>query len=288
MVGLEVLELLGSALYQDHGRGHVTSGVPVSGAFDRQAHVAALALVGGPVEGATLEVTGTLRMAVPVPLTCAVTGNAQVRVDGVEMPSWTVLGVRAGSQLTVRGAPRAYLAAPGGFPVAPVLGSRSTCLLGPVGPAPVRTGDTIRVAQPSWCPQRHGDLALPSGDAGPLRVVPGPHLGMAALTARVVDCSRIGVRLRVPRRRRVEATASMASLGVVPGTIQALPAGDWVVLGPDAGTMGGYPVVGVVASADLDRVGQLQPGQAVRLAPIGADGVPGPRAARLLRLGALG
>jgi len=146
----------------------------------------------------------------------------------------------------------------------------------------------VALAEPTTCRARHGDVAQPVLDTGPLRVVPGPHLPIAPLTARVLDCSRIGVRIRVPRRRRVDASASLPSLGVVPGTIQALPAGDWVILGPDAGTMGGYPVVGVVASADFGRVGQLEPGQSVRLSPAASDALPGPRRARLLRLGALG
>jgi allophanate hydrolase subunit 2 len=35
-------------------------------------------------------------------------------------------------------------------------------------------------------------------------------------------------------------------------------------LGPDGPTIGGYPKIAVVIDADLDRVGQLRPSDAVR------------------------
>jgi allophanate hydrolase subunit 2 len=44
-----------------------------------------------------------------------------------------------------------------------------------------------------------------------------------------------------------------------------------IIVGPEGPTIGGYPVVGVVCSADLDRVGQLVPGQIVDFQPITLD-----------------
>ena len=46
------------------------------------------------------------------------------------------------------------------------------------------------------------------------------------------------------------------------------PDGDPVVLLPDHATLGGYPVLAVVASADHGLLGQCAPGTAVRLVPI--------------------
>jgi allophanate hydrolase subunit 2 len=100
-----------------------------------------------------------------------------------------------------------------------------------------------------------------------------------------VDVSRIGIRLRPAGA--VAAGASLPSLGVLPGAIQVLPSGDWVVLGPDAGTMGGYPIVGVVVSADLGRLAHVAPGQVLQLLPVAAGDAPRPVLPRILRLGAL-
>ena len=38
-----------------------------------------------------------------------------------------------------------------------------------------------------------------------------------------------------------------------------------VILGPDHPVTGGYPVVGVIADRDIDKVAQIRPGQYVRL-----------------------
>ncbi len=51
---------------------------------------------------------------------------------------------------------------------------------------------------------------------------------------------------------------------VAPGAVQAA-GGVPIVLGAACGTMGGYPHVAHVVSADLDRLAQLRPGGAVRL-----------------------
>jgi allophanate hydrolase subunit 2 len=55
-----------------------------------------------------------------------------------------------------------------------------------------------------------------------------------------------------------------ASGPVLPGAIQVTPAGEAIILGPDGGVTGGYPVVGVVASADLDRLSLLDVGDRIR------------------------
>jgi len=54
------------------------------------------------------------------------------------------------------------------------------------------------------------------------------------------------------------------SRAVVTGAVQLPPDGCPVVLGPDHGTVGGYPVVGVLTPASVGRAGQLRPGNRVR------------------------
>ncbi len=281
---LRVEALAGSALYQDVGRGHVASGVPVGGAFDRFAHEAATRLVGGTPADATIEVTGTLVLSTPVRLTCALAGSAALLVDGRQAPAWTALDVRAGARIEVAATGRGYLAIAGGLHPEPVLGSRSTCLMGPVGPAPIRVGDTLPLG-PFWTADTVGDVVgrLPQTDQ--VRVVPGPHLALPAGPVSVVDVSRIGIRLRPTSE--VAAAASLPSLGVLPGAIQVVPSGEWIALGPDAGTMGGYPVIGVVVSADVDRLAHVVPGQVLHLLPVAAGDAPRPVAPRVLRLGAV-
>ena len=77
---------------------------------------------------------------------------------------------------------------------------------------------------------------------------------------------RKGIRLQgEPIVRHVDwADAELPSEGMVRGAIQVPPNGQPVVLLNDHPVTGGYPVIGVVRSADIDRAGQLRPGQIVR------------------------
>ena len=59
--------------------------------------------------------------------------------------------------------------------------------------------------------------------------------------------------------------------GVVPGAIQLTPSGQPLVLMPDAGTTGGYPVIAVVVEADLAALGQLVPGADLAFTQIGLE-----------------
>lgn len=278
---LAVTGLSGSALVEDSGRDLRTSGVPVSGAFDRFAHEAATELVGGEGRQAALEVVGTLEVRPSVPVTVAATGGAELRIDGAAAPRWTAVGVAAGQHVSVHAAGTGYLAVAGGLQVERVLGSRSTCLMGPLGPPPIRVGDQLLLA-PIATADTVGDYCRPAFRTGPVRVVPGPHLSMPDVAVTVLAASRIGVRVRPSVL--VPARADLPSLGVLPGTIQVLPAGDWFVLGPDAGTMGGYPVVGVVVAADRDRWAHALPGAILDLVAIAADAAPAPALPQVVRV----
>lgn len=55
---------------------------------------------------------------------------------------------------------------------------------------------------------------------------------------------------------------------MVTGAVQVPPDGQPLILLPDHGTHGGYPVVAVVISADLAALGQCAPGDRVRFDPV--------------------
>jgi antagonist of KipI len=59
---------------------------------------------------------------------------------------------------------------------------------------------------------------------------------------------------------------------MVTGAIQVPPDGQPIVLLPDHATVGGYPVVGCVISADLGRLGQLQSGDDIRFEVVDLPG----------------
>jgi allophanate hydrolase subunit 2 len=57
----------------------------------------------------------------------------------------------------------------------------------------------------------------------------------------------------------------MPSAPVFPGTVQCPESGSPYLLSVDAGTVGGYPRIAQIARADRHLMGQLRPGDHVRL-----------------------
>ena len=84
--------------------------------------------------------------------------------------------------------------------------------------------------------------------------------------------SRVGVRLADAAPIMVE-NVSLPSMGMVRGAIQVPPNGMPIVLGPDHGTVGGYPVLGVVHPDDMPSLMQRPSGSPITFAATGA-GVP--------------
>lgn len=299
------LEVLGPGrltVVEDLGRaGRQSWGVPTSGALDRGAAVRANRLVGNHRRAAVLETLGDLVLRPTTDVVIALTGAPAPMTceDGSGVTSSTPGGrpvrVAAGTCLRV-GLPaagaRAYLAVRGGIASPPVLGSRSTDLLSDLGPRPLALGDLVPVGTdvqdsvalvdddaPLEVDVPAGGMpadGVPTDEAAVVRVVPGPRDdwfadGVATLRStrwRVTpDANRVGLRLdggTVVRSRQDE----LESEPMVPGAIQVPPGGRPVVLLADHPTTGGYPVVAVVVTEDLDRLAQLAPGDPVRFVTV--------------------
>jgi len=82
---------------------------------------------------------------------------------------------------------------------------------------------------------------------------------------------RIGGVYAWPGRRSAIAGPSCRrrpSQGVLPGSVQIPPDGQPIILGWDGPVTGGYPVIAGVITADVPRLAQLKPGDAVRFVTI--------------------
>jgi allophanate hydrolase subunit 2 len=98
---------------------------------------------------------------------------------------------------------------------------------------------------------------------GAVRILATGHLGLRAFAAKpwtVVAASRSGVRLA---GGPMAASGSVPSAPLLPGVIQLTPGGESILIGPDGGVTGGYPVVAAVAAADLDRLSLMVVGDLV-------------------------
>jgi biotin-dependent carboxylase-like uncharacterized protein len=269
---------------QDRGRpGHAHLGVPHSGALDGPAAALVNRLVGNRPEAAVLETTlngCTLRPRSAV--TVAVAGApCPVILDGRPVAWGAPVRVPAGSLLDVGTAVsgvRSYVGVSGGIAVEPVLGSRSTDLLSGLGPPPLTDGAVLPLGAPEWLHARVDVAPQPAPPAElVLRVTPGPRddwftpEAVRAFTARTYRVSsasnRIGLRTEGPALERA-LSGELPSEGMVLGAVQVPPDGTPLVFLADHPTTGGYPVIGVVRTADLPAAAQAVPGTPVRFVAV--------------------
>ena len=278
---IATVERTGLTTVQDLGRFGITDvGVPVSGAWHRARHRLTVALVHGDAEAPnpphpTLEILSSgLSLAVHEPQVVAVVGSAVVRINESNAATGVALQVAANSVLDVEhyGPGPVYLALSGWQPHR-TLGSAATDSFSRLGGVagdgtPVARGQTL-LGQPGQSTQHVGSfLRTTRGASGSISIVATDgELAESFCSGawRVDSTARSGVRLSGPR---LPSPQSIVSMPVVPGAIQLTPDGTAIVLGPDGGLTGGYPIVGVVASAHLDRVADLAIGDNVRFARI--------------------
>jgi KipI family sensor histidine kinase inhibitor len=264
---------------QDSGRwGHQSSGIPVAGPMDVDAHEAANRAVGNPPEAATLEATLTgPELRFDHGAVVAVTGaDLGASIDGVRISPGTACAVRAASVLRFgerRGSgARTYVAFGGGIDVPLVLGSRATHVvsgLGGVSGRALVAGDRLPLGMPGLRHPRSGWSAAKGGAAnGRLRVMAGPQDDRFPTDSLEQLCgsrfqiapqsNRVGYRLS--GARLAAPRGDMISDASFTGAIQVPPSGEPILLMADRATAGGYPQIATVISADLPLAGQLAPG----------------------------
>ena len=74
---------------------------------------------------------------------------------------------------------------------------------------------------------------------------------------------RMGMRLDGPKIQNIVDT-NIKSEGLIKGVIQVPADGNPIIMLSDHGTIGGYPKIGVVISADYDKLVQLTPGSKIK------------------------
>jgi antagonist of KipI len=272
---LRVLDAGLHSLVVDLGRPrHRGLGVALGGAADRFALALGNGLVGNPPDAAALEIClagPTLRAECD--LGCVIQGAPfQAAAAGLPVQPGHTFVLSAGEELeigsTIVGM-RAYVCVRGGLVEREVLGSRS-------GLTPVRAGQELRchpgtirrrfIRTPDWWRERPWLLrAMEGAQAGWF----DEKAFFAGWYTVAEHSDRMGLRLAgapVPGCPR-----EMTSEPVCPGTVQVTHDRQCIILGVDGQTIGGYPKIAQVISSDLDKLGQLRPGDSVRFERVGLD-----------------
>lgn len=284
---------------QDDGRhGMLAHGISASGPMDRGAYRRA-GMRAGAGAGAGIEFTqaglelvvkaGAMRIGWDG-------GDFSIRINGHDRDWPGAALVSAGDALSVtpgRWGNYGYLRFGGEIDLPMVLGSRATNMrarMGGLDGRALRAGDELGFSAFAGVPE--GPVEK-SDEEGPIRFVRGLHWdrfsehardGFVAGRFRVTPVlDRMGVRLEdVDEVFGGESILSLISDPVLVGDIQILGDGTPIVLMRDHQPTGGYPRIGTIISADLDRFAQMRPGRELAFAPVSVD-----HAQRLLRSGGI-
>jgi allophanate hydrolase subunit 2 len=189
---------------------------------------------------------------------CVAGASASISVDGGNRGTNRVVRCRAGSQITIappRTGLRTYVAVPGGFECKKILGSASGIL--------VRQGDVL-ISQVEPTETEETTVEAPSSlRPRALRVIAiGDASWMSGKYTVGRNLDRVGIRLEGPQPDG--DLRSGRSEPSVFGAIQVTEDKTLIIHGPDGPTIGGYRKIGCIVSEDLDRVGQLAPGDPVQ------------------------
>ncbi len=253
-------------------------GVPVGGAADRWSLALGNGLVGNPPDAAALEINlAGPTLCADVGLACVLFGAPFALTAGRRpLTPGVTFTLRPGEELHIgstRTGIRAYLCVRGGLHARTILHSESS--LGPL-PAGTELHCTPGTISARFIrPPDHWNR-----EPRTLRALDGPQADWFRAEEffgqefRVREASnRMGLRLQgkpltLPDRE-------LTSEPVSPGAVQVTRDRQCIVLGVDGQTIGGYPKIAHVISADLDKLGQLRPGEVIRFVRVSLEEAEG-------------
>ncbi|MEW6456993.1 MAG: biotin-dependent carboxyltransferase family protein [Acidobacteriota bacterium] len=268
---------------QDRGReGYRAYGVPPSGALDRFSFYLANSLVENPWNFPAFEITllGP-KIEFLSDLAFAITGGEiEIRLNGKEVEMNQTISVKKGNFLElgfVKKGARAYLVVSGLLDIPVALGSYSTYTKGKIGGYEERQlseGDIIKLKeirqfvkhkeikvnyQKNFLSPFKVDFILEKEDE---LIFSEYEKFLSEIWIVKPESDRSGYRLKgievYPFKKR-----EILSEPLNTGTIQILKEGNPVVILADGPTIGGYPKIGTVLVSDLDKFGQMKPGDKI-------------------------
>ena len=284
---LEVLRPGINTTIQDKGRFHLYHiGITVSGAMDQSKFQISNALVNNDLNEGVLEFAyqGPCLKLVNGNINIAITGNVNFNI--LRKNSTTEEGIcfknyflEDGDQIDIistKNSVFGYFAVQGGFKTDKVWNSLSINTKAKVGP---NNGEKFSLRQKIYINKSKTEKLLEKKidynflNENIIRVIKGTNYNYFSESAlniffkeeyTVSNLSdRMGMRLEGPKLENITNT-NIKSEGLVKGVIQVPADGKPIIMFSDHGTIGGYPKIAVIISADLDKVAQLPPGSKIK------------------------
>ena len=281
----EVLRPGINATFQDKGRFHMQHlGVTPGGCMDIESFSIANALVGNPLSEGVLEFAyqGPLLKLIKGRTKIAITGNVLFQI--IKLNQETINGecnrtyaLDEGDQLDILSTKQSaygYLALEGGFDIKPFCKSVSTLSRAQIGPnegEKIKINDKINIRLKSKN-IKNFSTNVPTKNKNTVRVLKGPQFDYFSKESQRDFFSkeykisnltdRMGMRLEGAVMKNIVST-NIRSEGIIKGAIQVPADGQPIILLTDYPTIGGYPKIANVTSADYNSLIQKIPGEKI-------------------------
>ena len=273
--------------YQDFGRKNLYHiGVPFSGAMDNRNYLISNKLVNNKMNSAVIEFAyqGPMLKFNGESTTFAITGDVNFNIKRKKNSilekgnSYQTYNLKSGDQIDILSTNRSvygYLAIAGNINVKLFGNSCSTNTKAKIGSnngEKIKKGDKIFFSNLSNKTQIK-KLNYINTKIEQIRVIRGTNYNYFSKESKNIFfknefnvtklTDRMGMRLEGNKIKNIVDT-NIKSEGLIKGTIQIPADGNPIIMLSDHGTIGGYPKIGVVISADYDKLVQIVPGSKIK------------------------
>ena len=275
-----------NSTFQDLGRKHLYHvGLPFSGAMDQRNFLISNSLVGNKRDEAVLEFAyqGPLLKVKNDNILFAITGNVNFKIkkktsEIIDGECYKTYLLNKDDELDIISTNQSvygYLAVSSGFKVEKFMGSYSTTTRAGVGG---NNGNKILVNQKIYINNskailKNKEINFLNSKIEFIRILKGTNFDYFSensirkffreefTVTKLTD--RMGMRLKGPMLENNKET-NIRSEGLIKGVIQVPADGNPIIMLSDHGTIGGYPKIGVIISADYDKLVQLPPSSKIK------------------------
>ena len=268
--------------YQDEGRfGLQHFGLPPGGCMDQESFLIANALVGNKINKGVIEFAyqGPMLKLVKGKTKIAITGNVHFKIinsnhDIIDGECHRSYNLKEGDVIDILATKRSvygYLSISGGFKIESFFNSVSTLVKAKIGPnngSKIKEDDNLIINDASKNKNNHKAMIF-SENIKEIRVLKGPQYDYFSdeskknffnLEYKITNLTdRMGMRLQGESLKNIIST-NIRSEGITKGAIQVPADGQPIILLADHPTVGGYPKIANIISADYDLLVQKLPG----------------------------
>ena len=276
---------------QDKGRNHLYHiGITISGAMDQRIFTLSNALVSNDLNEGAIEFAhqGPLLKLKNGNVNFAITGDVSFNIlrknsiieEGKCFQNYFLENEDQIDIISTKNSIFGYLSVEGGFEIEKIWDSYSVNTKAKVGP---NNGEKFSVGEKIYIKKTKIEnfvekkIDYENSLEKTIRIIKGTNFNYFSENSKnkffkeeylVTNLSdRMGMRLEGPKLKNIVNT-NIKSEGLVKGVVQVPADGNPIILFSDHGSIGGYPKIAVVITADHDKAAQLMPGSKIKFKEI--------------------